>query len=68
MWVKAKVLCECRVAHDHASLGAGLAKSGHGVAEAFDVVGQEGFELRAQIARGALEGRGEAAEVGFDVH
>jgi hypothetical protein len=41
MGVKAKVMGKGGIAHDHAALDARGAKSGHGIAEAFDMIGQE---------------------------
>jgi hypothetical protein len=67
MGVEAEVFCEGRVADDHAAFRAGLAKTGHRVAEAFGMVGEAEFRAGAQIGkRGALV-RGQGCKVAINV-
>ena len=67
MRVKAEMAGKGGIARDHPALAPRLTKAGHGVGQAFDVIGQEGAQGGAQIAEGPALILGQGGKIGIDV-
>ena len=55
------------IARHHLALGPRLAKAGHGVAEAFDMVGQQRAQGGAQVGQGAVLILGQGGKIGVNL-
>lgn len=66
MGVKAKVMGKGGIANDHLALVSRFAKAGHGVADAFDMIGQKFDQLCAQPAQGGGKGKRAGCDIGQD--